>query len=150
MCAISWQIFYYNKAFTQLFISDSLASIVCKFHYKIDSEIHVYVTRELAWTTAMWLAGITIPKPDRLRTTTLLLKMADVHVSWSSFFSFLTQEKSSCISEVFTMEDDEYENLPTERMSVHLIAGGMAGMMEHCVMYPVDCVKVSKNTFRTH
>lgn len=46
------------------------------------------------------------------------------------------------------MEDDEYENLPTERMSVHLIAGGMAGMMEHCVMYPVDCVKVSKNTFQ--
>ena len=42
------------------------------------------------------------------------------------------------------MEDSDYEDLPTERVSVHLIAGGLAGMMEHCVMYPVDCVKVGK------
>ena len=40
------------------------------------------------------------------------------------------------------MEDSEYESLPTERVTVHLAAGALAGVMEHCVMYPVDCVKV--------
>ena len=41
------------------------------------------------------------------------------------------------------MEEIDYESLPTEKLSVHLLAGGAAGMMEHCAMYPVDCVKVS-------
>jgi hypothetical protein len=40
------------------------------------------------------------------------------------------------------MEESEYESLPTERVAIHLMAGAMAGVMEHCVMYPVDCVKV--------
>ena len=40
------------------------------------------------------------------------------------------------------MDDSEYESLPTEKVTVHLAAGAMAGVMEHCVMYPVDCVKV--------
>ena len=41
------------------------------------------------------------------------------------------------------MEEPEYESLPTENVGVHLLAGGFAGIMEHCVMYPVDFVKVS-------
>lgn len=40
------------------------------------------------------------------------------------------------------MEEVDYESLPTDRLSAHLLAGGAAGMMEHCCMYPVDCVKV--------
>lgn len=40
------------------------------------------------------------------------------------------------------MEEVDYESLPTERLSAHLFAGAAAGMMEHCAMYPVDCVKV--------
>ncbi len=40
------------------------------------------------------------------------------------------------------MEEVDYESLPTDRLSAHLLAGGAAGMMEHCFMYPVDCVKV--------
>ncbi|CAG0916479.1 unnamed protein product [Notodromas monacha] len=36
---------------------------------------------------------------------------------------------------------DDYESLPTERVSVHMIAGAFAGIMEHCVMFPVDSVK---------
>ena len=40
------------------------------------------------------------------------------------------------------MDDSEYESLPTEKVTVHLAAGALAGVMEHCVMYPVDCVKV--------
>ena len=40
------------------------------------------------------------------------------------------------------MEEVDYESLPTSRLSVHLCAGAAAGIMEHCAMYPVDCVKV--------
>ena len=41
------------------------------------------------------------------------------------------------------MEEIDYESLPTDKLLPHLIAGGAAGIMEHCAMYPVDCVKVS-------
>jgi len=38
---------------------------------------------------------------------------------------------------------EDYESLPqTSSMSTHMLAGAAAGIMEHCVMYPVDCVKV--------
>ena len=37
---------------------------------------------------------------------------------------------------------DDYESLPTEKVSVHMIAGAFAGIMEHCVMFPIDSVKV--------
>lgn len=50
--------------------------------------------------------------------------------------------KLESITLPFSMEDSEYESLPTEKATVHLAAGALAGVMEHCVMYPVDCVKV--------
>ena len=38
--------------------------------------------------------------------------------------------------------EDEYESLSDgASLGVVLCAGAMAGMMEHCVMFPVDCVK---------
>lgn len=40
------------------------------------------------------------------------------------------------------MGEVDYESLPTEKLSTHLCAGAAAGIMEHCAMYPVDCVKV--------
>ncbi|ESP00444.1 hypothetical protein LOTGIDRAFT_140739 [Lottia gigantea] len=41
------------------------------------------------------------------------------------------------------MEDaDLYESLPvTSTMSTHMVAGAAAGVLEHSIMYPVDCVK---------
>ncbi|KAK0395868.1 hypothetical protein QR680_001469 [Steinernema hermaphroditum] len=40
------------------------------------------------------------------------------------------------------MADDEYESLaPTHKLWVHLSAGALAGMTEHCVMFPFDSVK---------
>lgn len=40
-------------------------------------------------------------------------------------------------------EADLYESLPpTTTVGTHMLAGAMAGMGEHCVMYPFDCVKV--------
>ena len=44
------------------------------------------------------------------------------------------------------MGEVDYESLPTEKLTAHLFAGGAAGIMEHCVMYPVDCVKVYEQT----
>ena len=42
------------------------------------------------------------------------------------------------------MADDDYESLPeSSAISAHMLAGAAAGISEHCVMYPVDCVKVS-------
>ncbi|XP_057380036.1 mitoferrin-1-like [Daphnia carinata] len=38
-------------------------------------------------------------------------------------------------------EFDEYESLPTSNSTTHMIAGSMAGILEHCVMYPIDSVK---------
>ena len=44
---------------------------------------------------------------------------------------------------VTEMGDDVYESLPEgTTVGVTLVAGAMAGIMEHCVMFPVDCVKV--------
>lgn len=42
------------------------------------------------------------------------------------------------------MNADDYETLPTDNVGTHMIAGAIAGVMEHCVMYPLDSVKVSQ------
>lgn len=42
------------------------------------------------------------------------------------------------------MNSDDYETLPTDNVLTHMIAGCIAGVMEHCVMYPLDSVKVRK------
>jgi len=42
------------------------------------------------------------------------------------------------------MDVDEYESLPTNNFTTHMIAGAIAGVMEHCLMYPLDSVKVRK------
>ncbi|OAD59991.1 Mitoferrin-1, partial [Eufriesea mexicana] len=39
------------------------------------------------------------------------------------------------------MNAEVYETLPTSSVAVHMTAGAFAGIMEHCVMYPLDSVK---------
>lgn len=41
------------------------------------------------------------------------------------------------------MNFEDYESLPTNNVATHMTAGAIAGVMEHCVMYPLDSVKVS-------
>ena len=56
----------------------------------------------------------------------------------------------SSINELSFMEKpttpvcDDYEKLPTSHIGAHMIAGAASGILEHCVMYPVDSVKVDK------
>jgi solute carrier family 25 (mitochondrial iron transporter), member 28/37 len=41
------------------------------------------------------------------------------------------------------MDEDDYESLPPSAKPIHhMIAGAAAGIMEHCIIYPVDVVKV--------
>lgn len=47
------------------------------------------------------------------------------------------------------MGDDEYESLPSASTAVHMFAGAAAGITEHCVMYPVDSVKVGEPNSET-
>ncbi|XP_022080846.1 mitoferrin-1-like [Acanthaster planci] len=50
---------------------------------------------------------------------------------------------------VAASEEYEYESLPeTTTLTTHLMAGAIAGIMEHCVMYPVDSVKTRMQTIR--
>ena len=44
------------------------------------------------------------------------------------------------------MEFDDYETLPSTSVYTHMVAGAFAGIMEHCVMYPLDSVKVRKHS----
>jgi hypothetical protein len=44
------------------------------------------------------------------------------------------------------MDEDDYESLPpTATHTDHMIAGAAAGIMEHCIIYPVDVVKVIRS-----
>lgn len=41
------------------------------------------------------------------------------------------------------MNFDDYEQLPSSTSTTtNMIAGGAAGILEHCVMYPMDSIKV--------
>ena len=54
-----------------------------------------------------------------------------------------THELTSKHLSAAIMNVDDYESLPTNSVAVHMTAGAVAGIMEHCVMYPFDSVKVS-------
>ncbi|XP_018579138.1 mitoferrin-1 [Anoplophora glabripennis] len=47
------------------------------------------------------------------------------------------------------MNSDDYETLPTDNVVTHMIAGCIAGVMEHCVMYPLDSVKTRMQSLTT-
>lgn len=43
------------------------------------------------------------------------------------------------------MNSEDYETLPnSQNFTTHMTAGAIAGVMEHCIMYPLDSVKVSR------
>ena len=39
-------------------------------------------------------------------------------------------------------DEVDYESLPTSSLTVNLMAGALAGITEHSVMYPMDAIKV--------
>lgn len=60
-------------------------------------------------------------------------------------------DKQSCVSD--NMDHDDYERLPSTGVAINMTAGASAGILEHCIMYPMDSVKVfltAHVTNRTH
>ncbi|CAH4037015.1 mitoferrin-like isoform X1 [Pieris napi] len=47
------------------------------------------------------------------------------------------------------MNFEDYETLPTQNSITHMTAGAIAGVMEHCVMYPLDSVKTRMQSLRS-
>ncbi|XP_038219711.1 mitoferrin isoform X1 [Zerene cesonia] len=47
------------------------------------------------------------------------------------------------------MNFEDYETLPTQNSLTHMTAGAIAGVMEHCVMYPLDSVKTRMQSLRS-
>lgn len=47
------------------------------------------------------------------------------------------------------IEEIEYEGLDHQGIAINMLAGAMAGISEHAVMYPVDSIKVS-SLFTSH
>ncbi|XP_063389489.1 mitoferrin isoform X1 [Cydia fagiglandana] len=47
------------------------------------------------------------------------------------------------------MNFEDYETLPTQNPVTHMTAGAVAGVMEHCIMYPLDSVKTRMQSLRT-
>ena len=39
-------------------------------------------------------------------------------------------------------EEEDYESLPTTSVRVQLLAGAIAGIAEHTIVYPIDAIKV--------
>ncbi|XP_003389716.2 PREDICTED: mitoferrin-1-like [Amphimedon queenslandica] len=56
------------------------------------------------------------------------------------------RERHQASNNTESMGEVDYESLPTDKLWAHLLAGGAAGVTEHCVMYPVDCVKTRMMT----
>lgn len=48
------------------------------------------------------------------------------------------------------MDFDDYETLPSSSTAIHMVAGSFAGIMEHCLMYPVDSVKTRMQSLKPH
>ncbi|GBP05765.1 Mitoferrin [Eumeta japonica] len=46
------------------------------------------------------------------------------------------------------MNFEDYESLPTQNPVTHMTAGAIAGVMEHCFMYPLDSVKTRMQSLR--
>jgi hypothetical protein len=46
------------------------------------------------------------------------------------------------MSEVEVAIDDDYETIPNGSVYANLMAGALAGITEHTVMYPFDAIKV--------
>lgn len=45
--------------------------------------------------------------------------------------------------------DSEYESLPEHAgPAIHMVAGASAGILEHCIMFPFDVVKVGGHACR--
>jgi hypothetical protein len=46
------------------------------------------------------------------------------------------------LTDTLLPEEEDYESLPTTSVRVQLLAGAIAGIAEHTIVYPIDAIKV--------
>ncbi|XP_077425970.1 mitoferrin-2-like [Vanacampus margaritifer] len=87
-----------------------------------------------------WLGG------RLLGTTGGFVGVLPARVSGEQDFSpVLHRATAQCSTEA----DVDYEGLPQGATTgTHMLAGAVAGIMEHCLMYPIDCVKTRMQSLR--
>jgi solute carrier family 25 iron transporter 28/37 len=47
-----------------------------------------------------------------------------------------------------TVEEIDYEGLNHDSLAINMLAGSLAGISEHAVMFPVDSIKVGRPDFK--
>ena len=73
----------------------------------------------------------------------MIAVVMEASVTGDSIIKETLGSANSLSEETFVvMGEAEYESLPTNNLPIHMLAGAAAGIAEHCVVYPVDCVKV--------
>ena len=93
------------------------------------------VAEDLSCAVNLETTGVLYPRSPELKESLESSKVSTVSPVPAS-------EQLSVVECVGDMGEADYESLPTNSLWLHLMAGAMAGVMEHCCMYPVDCVKV--------
>jgi len=79
----------------------------------------------------------------KFEISTAFLSLPGVLSIYGCIFSFCAYNKM----ESGGLDIGDYEALPDNiSASTHMIAGATAGITEHCIMYPVDCIKVSTSS----
>lgn len=81
---------------------------------------------------------------QRIRPNTSLLSKTQQMTSSSHHDSSTIKNPSGVeIESSFTNpEEEDYESLPTTSVKVQLLAGAIAGIAEHTIVYPIDAIKV--------
>ncbi|KAL3996949.1 F-box and leucine-rich repeat protein 13 [Sarotherodon galilaeus] len=91
------------------------------------------VTSAAARAEIRWLGGRLLGTSGRFHVSSRMAGEQD-------FVSVSHRSTPETLTSVETEVD--YEGLPQGvSTSTHMLAGAVAGIMEHCVMYPIDCVK---------
>lgn len=103
----------------------------------VETGVDSRVTGAAAGAEFRWLGGRV------LETTAGFGRSLSPRMAGDQEFSPLKYRASPETSTSVEPEID-YEGLPQGvATSTHMLAGAVAGIMEHCLMYPIDCVKVS-------
>lgn len=109
----------------------------------VETGVDSRVTGAAAGAEFRWLGGRV------LETTAGFGRSLSPRMAGDQEFSPLKYRASPETSTPVEPEID-YEGLPQGvATSTHMLAGAVAGIMEHCLMYPIDCVKVSHESTHT-
>ena len=60
----------------------------------------------------------------------------------ASSSSAVTKKVDSITDSLVDTNEVDYESLPTTSIKAQLLAGGLAGIAEHSILYPIDAIKV--------